>query len=204
MIQLLLDSVVAVWRESVLAGVVIVAATAIGWRIGAARDHLMARWVAWWLEHVVRPLMASRGWLRRATIIAANNSLVCVTLVVVGPLGSLAWAAVACVGVSLGIALRLMLPVSAPEEEDGVEATRERRRPIVEGIGLTLNLLEIPAIAISAGLSLGQGAMSSAMALPTALWVFAWVALPLLVVAAAGEALWMSVNPDLPRLWPDP
>jgi hypothetical protein len=163
----------------------------------------MVRAVAWWLEHVVRPLMASRSWLRRATIIAANNSLVCLLLVLVGSLGSIAWAAVACVGVSLGIALRLMLPEDVPEEEDAEEAAPAQRRSVAEGVGLALNLLEIPAIAISAGLSLGQGAMASATTLPTGIWLFAWVVLPLLIVAAAGEALWMSVNPDLPRFWPD-
>jgi hypothetical protein len=60
-------------------------------------------------------------------------------------------------------------------------------------------MLEPPAILISAGLSLAQGAMPADLS-TTAVWsTFAHIVLPLLALAAAGEATWMSIWPPLRR-----
>ncbi len=197
MIELPLDSLSLIWRESLVGGAVILVGVVAGWWAGPARRRWPVRVVAWWLAHVVRPVIASRSWLRRAVTIAANNTLVCATLVLLGPLGRVAWLGVACLGLGLGIALRLMFGAYASSEGDiGAVVPRGRVREL---IGVALNLLEVPAIMLAAGLGLGQGALSPALDLPGALWVFGLIVFPLLVVSAAGEALWMGAVPDLPE-----
>ena len=194
-----LDSVFCVWQESLVGGAMIVACVAVGWWLGRSRRGWLVRVVSWWLEHVVRPVMEGRTWFRRAVIIAANNLVICAVVVVLGSCGHVAWLAVGGIGLGLGIALGLMIPVvMADEDEEGRPAPRRR---ILTAVGLALNVLEVPAIMLSAGLSLAQGAMSSTVSLGTALQVFALFAFPMLVVSAGGEALWMTVDSQLPKLW---
>lgn len=195
-----LESVFQVWPESLAGGAAIVACVAVGWRLGRARRSRLVRVVSWWLQHVVRPVMESRTWFRRTVIITANNSVICAVVVVLGSLGRVAWLGVAGIGLGLGIALRLMIPLAAAVQDE--ETRRTGRRRALTAVGLALNVLEVPAIMLSAGLSLAQGAMSSTLDLSTALEVFALFAFPLLVVGAAGEALWMTVDSRLPKLWP--
>ena len=68
------------------------------------------------------PLIVSGTWLRRTTIIGTNNALVCVVVVLIGPLGHLAWLGVAMLGLGLGTALRLM-SVDPPPDDDEAEPT---------------------------------------------------------------------------------
>lgn len=171
---------------------VILAGAVAGWRLGRRPERRAARLVAWWLRRVVRPLMASRSWWRRAVIIAANNSLTCALMVGLGAAGPVAWAAVAGVGVGLGLALRLML-TSPPEQGASVERGVGRQR-VVTWLGVALNLLEIPAIALSAGLCLAQGALWPVLTWAGAWRLFGCFVLPALAIAAAGEALWMGVG----------
>lgn len=184
-------------QEAFVGGVLIVFAVAPGWWLGRDRGHLLVRTMAWWIDHVVHPLLVTRSWLRRTTTIAVNNATVCASMVLLGPFGYVAWVGVAGVGLGLGIALRLMIGSYLPGMDDR-ESPPAARHPIRETLGLALNLLEVPAIMIAAGASLAQGALSSTLSLTGALAVFVVIVLPLLIVSAAGEALWMSVSPELP------
>ncbi len=192
-----LHNLMLIRQEALIGGVVIVLAVAPGWWLGRDRGHLLVRTVGWWIDRIVHPLLVSRSWLRRTVTIAANNATVCATMVVLGPLGHVAWVAVAGVGLGLGIALRLMISLYLPGLGDR-QAPDAPRHPVRETIGLALNLLEVPAIMIAAGLSLAQGALSATLGLAEAALAFVAVALPLLIVSAAGEALWMGVSPELP------
>lgn len=197
-----LDSALGIWFESLIGSVIVFVCIGIGWRAGAIRESPAVRVTMWWLNHIVRPLFASRSWLRRLAIIAGNNSLMCVIVVVSGRFGHLAWLGVVCIGLGLGIALRLMLAV--PVEDRNDSETQSTRVRVLTGIGLSLNLIEVPAIMLTAGLALSQGALSAALDARTSMLVFALVTLPMLVVSAAGEALWMTINPKLPNFWPPP
>jgi len=197
--------------ESLVGGAAIVVCVAIGWCVGGERQARFVRLVSWWLDHVVRPLLGRRSWFQRTVIIAANNSLVCAAVVVLGAVGSLSWLGVVFVGLGLGVALRLLLDVDstdqndvdaepgAQDERDPGDGAAEPRLRWLATIGLALNLLEIPAIMFSAGLSLGQGSISSVLSLRDALIAFASIVMPVLIVSAAGEALWMTLDPRLSR-----
>jgi hypothetical protein len=188
-----LQLVASLLWECLIGGLIIVAGVCLGWAQAGRTGRWTVRLVASWVDGVVRPLLASRSWAWRAIVIALNNSLVCAIIVGLGALPPCNWFGLAIVGVSLGIGLRLLL-VSV---SDAPEPSRRpaRRHRWVGGIGFALNMLEPPAILLAAGLSLTQGAWTE-KATPTAAWVaFACVVLPLLVIAAAGESLWMGVFP---------
>lgn len=191
------DCVMSVWRESLAGGATIVVSVGVGWRIGRGRRSLPVRVVRWWLAHVVDRVTSSRTWLGAAALIALNNSLICAAVVAAGSLGYVVWAAVGGVGLALGIALRRMISVAIPEQHEG-RAPGSRGR-VRQAVGMTLNLLEVPAILLSAGLGLAQGALSSAVDPATAMRAFGLIVVPLLAIGAVGEGLWMTVGPKLPR-----
>jgi hypothetical protein len=180
----------AILPGALVGGAVMIAFCAVGWR--AARDPYgwLARCTNLWLDRVVRPLLGRRSWAKRALIIATNNALVCAVLVTVGFWGHLAWLGIAGVGLGLGAGLRLLMESA---DIDAPEASRGRRRRVLVTIGVVLNLLEPPAILLSVGLSLGQGAIADTLDLAQAARVYLQFALPLLLIAACGEALWMTV-----------
>jgi hypothetical protein len=192
-----LGTLVGLWKVALLAGLVIGAGVTAGWWLARDTQSAFVRLVRAWLSLVVRPLFGRSRWLRRTIIIAANNSLVCLIMVLMGALGQLAWLGVAGTGLGLGAALRLML-TKGPAVGLGPPPTH--RRPVLEGVGFAVNMLEIPAILMSASLSLGQSALGSLVATGQALHAFLLVVVPLLLLAAMGEALWMSVTP-LPPGW---
>jgi hypothetical protein len=200
MIDQCVELIPALWQEALVGGAVILVAAVVGAWVGGARHHWTVRIVAWWLARVVGPLLESRAWSGRAARIAANNSLICAAVVCLGALGHVAWLAVVCVGMGLGIALRLMSSAIPDTEDHAEDKPAMPRRPVLEAMGFVLNALEIPAIMLAAGLSLGQGAMSATLHLSSAMAIFGLVVVPLLVVSAAGEALWMGLVPDLPHL----
>ena len=119
----------------------------------------------------------------RAIIIGANNSLICLGVVLLGSLGHVAWPGLFAIGLGLGVALRLMSADIHPAHAD--EESPPTRHRILVIVGLGLNLLEVPAIMLGAGLGLGQGALSSSLMLADALAALAWLVLPLLAVGAA-------------------
>jgi hypothetical protein len=189
-----LDSALANLRTillpSLIGGAVIVICVAVGWRAGRRRTGWLVRCTRYWFDRVAGPLLASGSWAKRALIIAANNSLVCFALVILGALGHLAWLGLAAVGLGLGAALRLMLDLPLA---NGVKTRLSWRKRVLAGLGIVLNLLEPPAILLSAGLSLAQGAMGDALDLRLAVLLYVQFVLPVLVVAAGGEALWLTV-----------
>ena len=55
---------------------------------------------------------------------------------------------------------------------------------------------------LSAGLSLAQGAMSHNVSLADAWATFGLLVVPMLIISAAGEALWMTVDRGFRLDWP--
>ena len=129
-------------------------------------------------------------------MIALNNLTVCAVMTAGGSLGPLAWLAVAGVGFSLGIALRLLLGENELPAEGAVSARGGSR--LAAGLGLALNLLEPPAILLAGGLTLAQKALWPFLSAAWAWCVFLCVVAPLLVLAAAGESLWMGILRPVP------
>jgi len=221
------DLLLALAPGALVGGVIVVACVPLGWMLGRRQHGWLYRATCCWFTRVAQPLLACTSWSRRTLIIAVNNSAVCGVLVLLGALGHVAWLGVALLGVSLGIALKLLarIPLEGTglagesEEPQGVSEAAEprglkpaaqdtlaedapdeptpartglRQRNVLAGIGFGLNLLEPPAILLSLGLSLGQGAWSVAVNLEQALALFIWIGFPLLLLAAAGEALWLT------------
>lgn len=193
----LLQFIPPVWPQSLIAGAVMLLAVGAGW-LAARRTHWWpVRLVRRWVDRVVRPLIASRSWHRRTAVIALNNIAICAAMTAAGSVRPLAWLAVAGVGVSLGIGLRLLLADSAFLDEHAISPRGGSR--LVAGLGLALNLLEPPAILLAGGLTLAQKALWPFLSATRAWYAFAWVVAPLLVVAAAGESLWMGMLRPAPR-----
>ncbi len=168
----------------------LVAATG-GWRVACPAHRWPARLVRRWIDRVVRPLLASRFWGRRTAGIALNNTAICAAMTAAGSLGLLAWVAVAGVGLSLGIGLRLLL-AEDPFLGENTRPPRAGRR-LIAGLGLSLNLLEPPAILLAGGLTLAQKALWPFLPASLAWCAFLWAVVPLLLLAAAGESLWMGI-----------
>ncbi|UCF34920.1 MAG: hypothetical protein JSV78_06355 [Phycisphaerales bacterium] len=194
-IDSMLSLVVRILPGALVGGAVMVIAAWAGWRIGRGPHGWLVRATQFWLEHVVRPILATRSWPQKAALIALNNSIVCAALVLLGALGPLAWLAVAGVGLALGLALRLLIDLP---ETQAFESPKTPQRKLLMRIGLALNMLEPPAILLAAGLSLAQGAWRSDILPGMGLAVFARIILPLLVLAACGEALWLTACQQSP------
>jgi hypothetical protein len=206
MIRDAVESALAVWRESLAGSAIIVVVAGLGWILAADRARLPVRIVGWWIDHVVQPLVRLRSWTARAVVIAINNSVACGLMMLLGAVPLVGWAGVGCIGLTLGIAIRLMTTIQispaanhAPAtpnthaSDDGKSASRIWTRVAIT-VGLALNVLELPAIMLSAGLALGQGAMSEAVSLAAAVRTFSVLVVPTLVVAAGGEALLMGAT----------
>jgi hypothetical protein len=166
----------------------LVAGTCIGWVIGRSASLLPVRWVTWWVSHVVMPMIRSRRWWRRAALIFINNATILGILLAAGFDRILPVLLIASVGVSLGIGLRVL---SCREDLFSMDPpdSGPTTGPQVT-VGFALNLLELPAIVLAVGLSLGRKATPLAASLA---WeAFAVWVLPLLILGAAGEALWLG------------
>ena len=187
----ILDTCLTVFPQSIASGGLILIATGVGWWLAADKGRWWVRYIRWWFDHVVKPLLATRSWGLRTFIIALNNSAVCCLLTLSGALGHIAWVAIAGVGLSLGTAFRMMVELAGTSVEEPSDLSRTERTMVAAG--MVLNLLEPPAIMLSGGLCLAQGALWEALPLDQVLRAFAWVVLPTLVIAAGGEALWMHV-----------
>lgn len=186
------------WREALVGSAVIVVAAIIGWRFGAIRDAWFVRVIEVWMRYVLDPLRATRSWLVRMVMIFINNSLACGLLVLAGGVGSLGWLAALLMGLALGCGMRRLsasLPIE-PGEFNGQDDPEPRSAgsALLHLIGLLLNLLEVPAIMLSVGLSLAQGGLSAGLDRAAAIEIYLSVVVPLLGVAAGGEALWMAFN----------
>ena len=189
------------WPSMVLGIAIVLATTFLGWAIGRHRGFPLVRWVGFWVRYVVLPLIRQRSCIGRAVGIFVNNIAILSGLVAVGAIPGAAFIAAALLGLSLGIALRLLMGVEEPFTPAQVHPTSTDAWRV--RIGVSLNLLEPPAIAVALGLSLGSWQAAGEPArgllgivpLPTAqTWeTFAVWVVPAMVLAACGESLWLGV-----------
>ena len=168
-----------------------IAASVVGWLVAAYRAFPPVRLVSWWIRRVIWPLLTPASWLQRTAVILANNSTLLALLVFLGRWRFAGPIGVVVLGLSLGMALRaLAAETNGPEFTESVLDLKARRRM---WIGVTLNLLEVPAIVVAIGLSIGLRTVPLDSG---AVWdAFGVLVLPALVLAAAGEALWLGVDP---------
>ncbi len=188
----------------VAGGLLMLMAVGVGWSVAAQPSFLAVRGVSHWIFEIVLPLVRSRSGVVRTAVIFVNNTCVCALLVSLGPWGIGPWCGIVIVGWTLGAAMRLMtdasVDVSAASDGDcgGVFWVPPRdvslRRRV--RIGVLLNLLEPPAIAISIGLSLGQNAVWESIGSSRAWGLFLILVVPLLFLAAIGESLWLGSGGD--------
>ena len=188
--------VVGVSWPGMAIGTAITLATAfLGWTIGRYRWFPFVRWIGLWVRVVVLPLIRSRSWLGRAAAIFVNNISILTGLIAVGIWPVAALSAAAMLGVSLGIALRVLMTVEDVFTlPDGRAAGGAGWRMKV---GVALNMLEPPAIAVALGLSLGRWMVPLS---PGDAWeTFAVWVVPAMLLAAGGESLWLGVRPERAR-----
>jgi len=172
----------------------LILATALGWSAGRHRALPPVRLIGWWVRLVVAPLIRSPSWPRRSATIFLNNAAVLAVIVALGRWLIAAYASVTVLGLSLGLGLRILAGL------DGDLAVHVRpgrphvRRKLI--IGVALNLLEPPAIVLALGLSLGR---QTAPLDESRVWsLFATWVVPLLVLAAVGEGLWLGAGQEKP------
>lgn len=185
-----LNTPAALGFEMLFGSGLMLSATALGWAVGRRRNWLPVRAMWWWMHAVVLPLLSCRSWLQRALIIFANNGMVLAAVVGSGLWISTSIGAISLVGLALGIALRSLSELSPHWSPPSPNCAADVRRRV--RVGVSLNLLELPAISLAIALSLGQADGSLQ---PTAVWgTFALWVVPLLLAAASGESLWLGVG----------
>ena len=173
----------------VLGTALLAVASAVGWLIASFPRFLFVRWVRYWVEQVVIPLLRTPSWSRRTLIIFANNSLILAAVLQMGCWRISSRIGVILVGLSLGAALRQLGAFVADSDTLNDPSTPSERRRL--RFGVALNLLEIPAIVVTVGLAVGLPDLKISFA---ASWkLFGYGVIPTLLVAAAGESLWMGV-----------
>jgi len=185
-----LDTVTLLVPAMVAGATVSMACVLTGWWVGRYHSWFIVRFVRLWVTRVVIPILRSPSWASRAAAIATNNVLTCTLLIAMGMTVATAWMAVVSLGLSLGIALRAM---SAADRGDSLFSRSTPRLPPTKTVvGVALNMFEPPAIVVAIGLCLGQRAMFVGVTARQAWDSFAIWVVPMLLVAAAGEALWLD------------
>ena len=191
----MLTEVLGIGLRPTLAGVaVLVIAAVAGWGMAAQGRFILVRAVRFWVERVILRALNHRRWSARAAIIFCNNTAICTLLVLAGGWPGGSWIAVTIVGLSMGIALRSL---TGSPELPGLEALESDydtppKADMLLWLGLLLNLIEVPAIIVTLGLSMGQLASPNNLS-PDEIWgVFLNLVTPALLIAAAGEALWIG------------
>lgn len=187
--QTSLGVIARVWIPAFLGTFLMVIAVATGWALTSWERFLPVRLTRWWVHDFIMPRLRSPSWLKRMVIILVNNFMILALLVGLGQWLYLALVGIALVGVNLGIGLRLMTETADPfaVSADHLPAPQHRRIRI----GFLLNMLEPPAIMLTLGLSL-QRSIIPLSSLETWSTFLIWV-IPLIVLAASGESLWMGV-----------
>ena len=178
-----------------LLGTALLALTVWGGWVAAAHPRFPpVQTVDWWVRRVVLPILRRRTWLGRAAIIFANNISILTIVVALGPWPGASLVGIAFVGLSLGIAFRLLLGL--PDYTLAPKLRLEPKDQRRVRIGLALNMLEPPAILFTLALSIGRWL---APLPPGTVWTayLIWV-VPAMLVAAGGEALWLGAGRDGP------
>ncbi len=185
------ELVSVLWAPVALGTALALMGTWAGWLMGRYRAFMPVRCVAWWLLTVVRPLVMCRSWSARAAFIFLNNIAILAMLMVLGAWPAAAIAGAAVLGISLGIALRVIGEATWDFSPPTAANHNGRRRRVFQ-VGIWLNALEPPAIALALGLSIAR---DTAPLPSAAAWlVFAWWVVPPMLIAAAGEALWIGAG----------
>lgn len=161
----------------------------IGLSLGRVRSFFLVRGVHWWMSHVMVPLLFKQFWWLRTITIFVNNMAILFGLILLGTWLYAALIGIGLVGLSMGIALRVLsdLPESFATPDDQMcESDRRRFRT-----GMMLNLLEPPAIIVALGLSLGR-TIAPLSHIEISEIISCWI-FPAMLLAACGEALWIGV-----------
>ena len=182
--------VLLTWKAMLLGTTGLVVAATAGWVVGRWGGFILTRLVAWWVDAVILRIIGASAWWRRAVGIFVNNTTVLAGVLALGRSHGWGWFGVITVGISLGLGLRALSEHPAADAIAPQCITPADRRRVQ--LGMLLNLLEPPAIVFVIGLSLAQPhlAVDSHAAWST----FGAVIVPLLLVAAGGEALWLGVG----------
>lgn len=193
--HLLLRQIDVLWDIGfgmIVGTVLAVACVGAGWILALGNTGGPTRLIAWWVHHVVDRIVRAGCWRRRCAGIFANNTAVTALLVALGAWAVGAWAGIVCLGLSLGIGLQVMS--RRPDAFGIVTNSADVRAARRIRVGVTLNMLEPPAIAIAIGLSLGRNALPAGLSAGQSWETFAVCVVPLLLVAACGEALWLDAT----------
>lgn len=185
-----LEVLTAVWREMAWGTALLFFAAVVGWVLARHKRFFAVRWMTWWLRRVVLPLISTRSWLSRTLVIFFNNAGILALMVCLAVSRAAAAIAVIAVGLTLGIALRALGQIHLDWSHPGPSAPATLRRQI--RLGVLVNLLEPPAIAAAVGLALGRTSLNLP---PQDAWqAFVLFVVPLLLVAAGGEAMWIGAG----------
>ncbi len=179
----------SIWIASLLATGLIIVGACAGWSLAQDSTIPPVRAVVWWVKRIVLPLLHRRSWFVRMVSIFVNNIAILALLTVLGRWHVAALIGVAAVGVNLGIGLRV-LGGEFPGFDGSHSAAHEGHDWRVR-LGMALNMLELPAIMLTGGLTLQRVTLSLSN---LEVWgtFLRWI-LPATLVAAAGEALWIGV-----------
>ena len=185
----LLVVLTSTWHHMIIGTLLLMIGIWVGLGIAKAQSLAPVRYVSWWVSRVIIPLIQRRSWLIRSATIFINNITILTLLVVIGVWSFAAIVAVSLIGVSMGIALRVLsdLPDSFSMPQAEVDGSNRRRFRV----GIMLNLIEPPAIIAALGLSLGRAVVPLT---GTQTWAAftCWI-IPAMFIAAGGEALWIGV-----------
>lgn len=182
----------SVWPFMLVGAGLIILFAWLGWRLAATPHPIWVQFVTWWVEDIVMPLLHGRSWLLRTLVIFLNNSVVLAIVLAAGVDSLAAAVAVSLLGVNIGIGVRVLSGQGSDDRGQDIQSTGAgNTRSGAALLGMLLNMLEPPAILIVMGMSLGQSWIPLP---PDTIWrVFLTWVLPLLLLAAGGEATWIGV-----------
>lgn len=185
------------WRPVLSGSAVLIIAAIAGWGIAADANLAPVRWIAKWVDRVIVPCLRA-GWLARSLAIFVNNAANCALMIAAGALAGGSWISVTMIGLAMGFAVRhLGRQESLTSNANSINANSSdaAASPYVNSpalLGLLLNLLELPAIALCVGLSIGQVASEPHLSMAVAWSLYARLVLPALLIAACGESTWIG------------
>lgn len=187
-----LETLLRLWPAALTGvGCLMLGVIAGGVAVGTG-EGMVARGLRWWVVEAILPMIRHRSGLLRAVVIFVNNAVICALLVSLGRWGWVVWIGLLVEGMTLGGSAAVLAesadsdPFWEAEESSG-SISRVR-------IGLGLNLLELPAIGLSVAVAVGQSFFGSVVSSGQSWSIFAMCVVPLLVIAAAGESLWIGVG----------
>ncbi len=187
-----LDTLLRLWPAALTGVGALVLSAMIGGALSGQPDGRFARILRWWAMDVVLPMVRHRSGLFRWLVIFVNNAVICALLVSLGGWGWLVWVGLAVEGLTLGGAATVLTEAGMLEEFWQPEESARNMTMVRVGFGL--NMLELPAIALSVSVAVGQSFFGSVVGAGQSWSIFAMCVVPLLVLAAAGESLWLGAG----------